>query len=77
MPLNCDCYGGCWADHSKDWPRLGDAPWIAETFFAVARQHLPYGTYVCMGDHIRLETEEIKERLLSLHERTYDASAQY
>ena len=77
MPLKCDCYPGCWAEHSENWSRLGDAPWIAETFFVVARRHLPYGTYVCMGDHIRLETEEIKERLLSLHERTYDASAQY
>lgn len=20
--LGCDCYGGCWGEHSKNWPRL-------------------------------------------------------
>ena len=65
MPLNCDCYDGCWGDHSENWPRvivptgafilLKGKPGtlqrqtVSEALFAAAVKLLPHGTYVWGG----------------------------
>lgn len=46
--LGCDCYPGCWADHSESWPRFGNSKTTH------AQEKLPYGSYVIMDDHIRV-----------------------
>lgn len=43
MPLNCDCYGGCWGDHSKNWP---DMHWTLERVKYLATRADLYGSYV-------------------------------
>lgn len=64
MPLNCDCYGGCWGDHSKNWPfiRFPNSN-EANKAFRLCHKNIPYGTYVIMGIDIRFETEAQKEIL--------------
>lgn len=64
MPLSCDCYGGCWGDHSKDWPSVVIPPGM-ETAAAMQLTHsiVPYGSYVLMGTTVRTETGEYHERL--------------
>ncbi len=61
MPLNCDCYGGCWGDHSKDWPSLTD---INKSFRKLALQVLPAGTYVTIDNRLRVETPELVQILI-------------
>lgn len=55
MPLNCDCYAGCWAKHSERWARY--FPNDIDKAYGVCTEKLEYGTYVRMPDHIRLENE--------------------
>ena len=62
MPLGCDCYPGCWAEHSEDWQRMGDKSNVGELYKAAVKT-LPYGTYVCMSDHMRVETQELMAQL--------------
>ena len=66
-PLSCDCYGGCWGDHSKDWPKvlIGDER-LARAIHAACWSHLklPYGSYVSAKGEIRLLTEEYKQQVL-------------
>ncbi len=44
--LSCDCYGGCWGDHSANWPSIEykDANEAARI-----RNVVPYGRYVDIG----------------------------
>jgi NTP pyrophosphatase (non-canonical NTP hydrolase) len=51
--LSCDCYPGCWGDHSETWTRVGVESTAKECYQAVA-QILPHGTYVLMPDHVRI-----------------------
>ena len=78
MPLGCDCYGGCWGDHSKDWPSIA----LSEKSLAEARKinsrypesvaggaiakraNLPYGSYVIMSGSLRVETPELMSLVL-------------
>ena len=60
MPLSCDCYGGCWSVHSRDWPSIP----CTEARSLYCRDKLPYGTYVHTwtkrdASIIRIETEEL------------------
>lgn len=49
-PLSCDCYPGCWAEHSKDWLTV---PYTKQNWhFCV--EFIPYGMYVGVGDKIRI-----------------------
>lgn len=71
-PLGCDCYGGCWGDHSKDWPSIAIPVPLIElaalsnayypTHVAAMRlvneAGIPYGSYVISKDRLRVETEE-------------------
>lgn len=77
MPLSCDCYGGCWGDHSQQWPRVAGTPTPVEqtkhqtvsaeamAYYRLAQKVLPYGTYVFMSDHLRVETNELMRTLLN------------
>src|SRR4051812_4169771 len=42
MPLSCDCYSGCWGDHSKGCPSIGYTPERAE----YCAKKLTHGSYV-------------------------------
>jgi NTP pyrophosphatase (non-canonical NTP hydrolase) len=52
-PLGCDCYPGCWGDHSENWPRVGISSTADECYKAMVNI-LPYGTYVRIADHVRV-----------------------
>lgn len=58
MPLGCDCYPGCWHDHSKNWPDLifTEARWD----YLINRRDL-CGSFVMDGINggIRVETYKI------------------
>lgn len=70
MPLDCDCYGGCWAAHSESWPRISAE---AMAHYTLAQKVLPHGTYVFMADHLRVETAELVEELKRCKQSvTYD-----
>jgi hypothetical protein len=72
MPLgNCDCYGGCWGDHSENWPslkipqdKLDEGAKLNPRYPSSAIglricdvAGIPYGSFVIMEDAIRVETE--------------------
>ena len=46
MPLGCDCYGGCWGDHSKNWP---DINWTHERLEYLNSRRDLYGSYVVVN----------------------------
>lgn len=70
MPLSCDCYAGCWWEHSKEWPsvtipeelieaergRSVHYPDVAARAKLVNAAELPYGSYVSDGILLRVET---------------------
>lgn len=64
MPLNCDCYGGCWGDHSKDWPLVAFTndyrtnPMPAWARKALLDSGIPYGSFVITNHGIRVERAE-------------------
>lgn len=62
MPLNCDCYPGCWGDHSEGWSEIADPQ---DKFRIRAVKSLPYGTYVTVKGKLRVETQELLERIRS------------
>jgi hypothetical protein len=81
LPLHCDCYGGCWADHSVDWVKVGTEA-NASQLHELAHTTLPYGTYVYIGkgydgpmqrakgvfaehSHVRVETQELADKLIA------------
>lgn len=57
MPLTCDCYGGCWGDHAKDWPKVAIPPSMGHYELA-DKAGIPYGSYVKIGDNLHVETIE-------------------
>lgn len=78
MPLSCDCYGGCWGEHSKGWPEVEVPVGLIhdyktkhpyETYFAqgaayevISHAEIPYGSYVQMTGFVRLETEDLARK---------------
>jgi hypothetical protein len=48
MPLNCNCYEGCWGDHAikKGWKSIGSTKEDIDHIYRLAVKMLPYGTYV-------------------------------
>lgn len=70
--LGCDCYGGCWGDHSSTWPALAFASGsdAAEAWRLVHREMggeprakpiVGYGEYVLMGRHLRFATTAARD----------------
>jgi hypothetical protein len=81
MPLGrCDCYGGCWGDHSVDWPsiklslalmeegRLKNPRYPSSAIGnrILREANVPYGCAVVMPDSIRLETPEFLAAVLDV-----------
>lgn len=56
-PLGCDCYGGCWGDHSADWHKVRTPMLDAAKLWC--RDNVGYGFCVFGG----LKREEIEIRL--------------
>ena len=75
--LTCDCYAGCWDDHSKDWPSLVipdelielerkrgvHYPTVAARTKLVNAAKIPYGAFFSEGSVLRVETTEMLDRL--------------
>jgi hypothetical protein len=64
VPLSCDCYPGCWGDHSKDWPLVTLNPFTAEAASQLrgdVRHFVPYGSYVEVKEGIRVEPAHFAE----------------
>lgn len=68
MPLRCDCYGGCWGDHSKEWPRVefdeAIMIWLAKQPSHISS--LYYGSYVVADGYIRFETNKLMVDVIEL-----------
>lgn len=77
MPLNCDCYGGCWGAHSKNWPSIlipkkmiaGSESRYPESglmqrLLQKLSEPIPYGSYVIADGDFRFETTEYRDRAL-------------
>ena len=60
MPLSCDCFPGCWRGHSAHWPIIEDR---VKEKYKCAFEALPYGTYVLVGDTLRVETQAQIDKL--------------
>lgn len=58
MPLSCDCYGGCWGDHSAGWPLIENRSMDPEELREIVRSVIPYGSYVMMPEGMRVERPE-------------------
>lgn len=79
-PLGCDCYGGCWGDHSREWSYLAfENEEATQEAYRLVHQELDrtprrsrnYGSYVWDSkDRLRFCTKELAkqhaERLVSL-----------
>jgi hypothetical protein len=59
-------YGGSWGDAPEGWPTISfpteeqaNAAYVA----AWRDVKVPYGSYVLVGNDLRLETEELKSRV--------------
>lgn len=70
-----DDYPGCWGDASKDWPYIQfPTKEAAEEAYelCVKENVVPYGSYVLLGNHLRLETMQqvaAMHRALKVNER--------
>lgn len=64
MPLSCDCYPGCWDAHSENWFWV-DSSHNVDELYRVAVRLLPYGTYVKMPDHLRVEDRVGLEKVVT------------
>jgi len=67
MPLSCDCYPGCWAEHSENWSCIQGTPEFISSFYEIARRVLPHGSYVLIEETIlRCETLAMLNELIAL-----------
>lgn len=79
MPLSCDCYGGCWADHSVGWHEIpipqaliDEGKEVGSSYpqtYAVARMTagyslVTYGGYVLVDKILRIESESEYKAIL-------------
>lgn len=80
MPLSCDCFSGCWAFHSKEWPKLvfQDPEILKEAWRRCHQEEemgknmdrsdprrIPYGSYVSTPGELRFETEELRNQWIT------------
>ena len=63
MPLSCDCYGGCWGDHSKGWPSV---PQPRDPHAVARKAGVPHGSYVIVEQGLRLETEAYRDAVMAV-----------
>ena len=66
MPLTYDDIPGSWGVYSRDWPALefGTKDEADRAFVACSLENVvPYGSYVKVGNSIRVENEVYKSKL--------------
>lgn len=63
MPLNCDCYAGCWKEHSNSWPKIMHTESILNELYFRCVKILPRGTYVLVKNELRLEKLELFNKI--------------
>lgn len=56
-PLKCDCYAGCWADHSEGWPEVHSG------WRAYCVENFGHGTFVVMKDCIRVNHSSLVDHV--------------
>ncbi len=64
--LSCDCYPGCWGDHSKEWPTIDDPSEAVGVFLNMAsnvRKYIQYGDYVRVDGKLRVPDEATKKKV--------------
>jgi hypothetical protein len=72
--LGCDCYAGCWGDHSETWPALRfESPAAASEAYRLvhrttngdartaANGRPPHGSYVLVGCDLRFSTTALRD----------------
>ena len=68
-PLGCDCYPGCWGEHSKHWHQL--SPKSIDKIgdlMRLANKHTSYGRVVTLADHVRFQLGDDYIRVRKLAE---------
>lgn len=77
MPLNCDCFPGCWGRHSEGWPSISfqteAEQKVARNWIIDKSNGIPYGSYVVVGNSIRFEKEAYK-RMVEMALGYYEAA---
>jgi len=63
MPLSCDCYPGCWGEHSKHWPSVLLPEGMTQR--QIGDAGIPYGSFVTTRQTIRFETMELLTKFLA------------
>lgn len=67
MSLTYDDIPGSWGIYSQNWPKLrcGNKHEADRAFVACTKENLvPYGSYVLMGNDLRVENEQLLEKLI-------------
>lgn len=85
MPLQYDDIPGSWGTYSQKWPalRCGNDAEAQRAYVACSKENLvPYGSYVLVGNDLRVENEELLERLIdgiatSPHATYHDVMVHY
>lgn len=67
MPLEYDDIPGSWGDNSKSWSEIKENAYD-KYVFANQTGCLTYGTYVLIGETLRVETQELAEVLTNTWE---------
>ncbi len=71
MPLAYDDEPGSWGRQSEGWPETSDRVHDKQVFLAkLTTPPVPLGSYVCMGDTLRVETP----KLLVILDETFAAA---
>lgn len=67
MPLIYDDIPGSWGTYSRGWPalRCANEAEANRAFVACSKENaVPYGSYVLVGNDLRVETEELLDQLI-------------
>lgn len=67
MPLSYDDIPGSWGTYSKGWPTLHCANELeAQRAYVACTQEdlVPYGSYVLVGNDLRVESEQLLDKLI-------------
>lgn len=62
MPCVYDDVPGSWGSQSEGWPHIEDADGSVRRL-VIREKLVPYGSYVTVGNHLRLETNDYVERV--------------
>lgn len=84
MPLTYDDTPGSWGIYSKDWPSItfDSEEQTLRAYIACTKANIvPYGSYVMLDKCLRVETEQLKSKLLNYLEeiphKSYESLKEY